>query len=193
MFDDTTSHTDSPTQTMTTEHDLHSGGSAVADAPEPTTIAPAEEQVSAHDAPTAEVPAAVDSDPTPEAASPAPAVAEAAAPATHDNAASAGSDDFAAALETFTTETEEAVGDDHVIKGTVVKLTATQVVVDIGAKSEGMVALSEVLDHEGQPKFKPGDEIDVMRDKGETEEGYIKLSHQKAQRLRVWDDIETRV
>ena len=173
---------------MTTEHDLHSGGSAVADAPEPTTIAPAEEQVSAHDAPTAEVPAAVDSDPTPEAASPAPPV-EAAASA-HDHAASAGSEDFAAALETFTTETEEAVGDDHVIKGTVVKLTATQVVVDIGAKSEGMVALSEVLDHEGQPKFKPGDEIDVMRDKGETEEGYIKLSHQKAQRLRVWDDIE---
>ena len=175
---------------MTTEHDLHSGGSAVADAPEPTTIAPAEEQVSAHDAPTAEVPAAVDSDQTPEAASPAPAAAEAASPATHDTAASAGSDDFASALETFTSETEEAIGDDHVIKGTVVKLTATQVVVDIGAKSEGMVALSEVLDHEGQPKFKPGDEIDVMRDKGETEEGYIKLSHQKAQRLRVWDDIE---
>ncbi|MGB9490522.1 MAG: 30S ribosomal protein S1, partial [Terriglobales bacterium] len=109
--------------------------------------------------------------------------------AAHDPQASA-SDDFASALETFTTETEEAVGDDHVIKGTVVKLTATQVVVDIGAKLEGMVALSEVLDHEGQPKFKAGDEIDVMRDKGETEEGYIKLSHQKAQRLRVWDDIE---
>ena len=39
-------------------------------------------------------------------------------------------------------------------------------------------------------KFKPGDEIDVMRDKGETEEGYINLSHQKAQRLRAWDEIE---
>ena len=71
-----------------------------------------------------------------------------------------------------------------------VKLTATHVVVDIGAKSEGMVPLAEVLDHEGQPRFKPGDEIDVMREKGETEEGYLKLSHQKAQRLRAWDDIE---
>ena len=29
-----------------------------------------------------------------------------------------------------------------------------------------------------------------MRDKGETEEGYINLSHQKAQRLRAWDEIE---
>src|SRR6266550_249016 len=100
------------------------------------------------------------------------------------------SEDFASALETFTTETEEAAGDDRVIKGTVLKLTATHVVVDIGAKSEGMLPLAEVLDHEGKPKFAPGDEIDVMRDKGQTEEGYINLSHQKAQRLRAWDEIE---
>ncbi len=102
----------------------------------------------------------------------------------------AGNDDFASALENFTTESEEAASDDNVIKGTVLKITATHVVVDIGAKSEGMLPLSEVLDHEGNSKFKPGDEIDVMRDKGETEEGYINLSHQKAQRLRAWDEIE---
>ena len=99
-------------------------------------------------------------------------------------------DDFAAALENYTSETEEAAGDDKVIKGTVLKLTPTHVVVDVGAKSEGMLLLSEVLDHEGNPRFQPGDEIDVMREKGETEEGYIKLSHQKAQRLRAWDEIE---
>ena len=99
-------------------------------------------------------------------------------------------EDFASALETFTTEAEEAVGEDRVIRGTVLKLTPTHVVVDIGAKSEGMLPLSEVLDHEGNPKFKPGDEIDVMRDKGEAEEGYINLSHQKAQRLHAWDEIE---
>ncbi|HEV2730979.1 MAG TPA: 30S ribosomal protein S1 [Terriglobales bacterium] len=100
------------------------------------------------------------------------------------------SDDFAAALENFTTESEEAVSEDHVLKGTVLKLTPTHVVVDIGAKSEGMLPIAEVLDHEGNPKFQPGDEIDVMRDKGETEEGYVNLSHQKAQRLRAWDEIE---
>ena len=70
------------------------------------------------------------------------------------------------------------------------KLTATHVVVDIGAKSEGMAPIAEILDHEGNPKFQPGDEIDVMRDKGETEEGYVNLSHLKAQRLRSWDEIE---
>ena len=99
-------------------------------------------------------------------------------------------EDFASVLENFTTEAEEAVSEDRVIKGTVLKLTATHVVVDIGAKSEGMLPLAEVLDHEGKPKFKPGDEIDVMRDKGEAEEGYINLSHQKAQRIHAWEEIE---
>lgn len=99
-------------------------------------------------------------------------------------------EDFAAALESFTTEAEEAVSDERVIKGTVLKLTPTHVVVDIGAKSEGMLPLAEVLDHDGKPRFEPGAEIAVMRDKGETEEGYINLSHQKAQRLLAWDEIE---
>ena len=35
----------------------------------------------------------------------------------------AGTDDFASALETFTTESEEAASEDHVVKGTVLKLT----------------------------------------------------------------------
>lgn len=104
--------------------------------------------------------------------------------------AASASEDFAAALESFTTETEEAVDDDKVIRGTVLKITPTHVVVDIGAKSEGMLPLSEVVDHEGNPKVHPGQEIDVMREKGETEEGYINLSHQKAQKLRAWDEIE---
>ncbi len=99
-------------------------------------------------------------------------------------------DDFASALETFTTEAEEAVSEDRVIKGTVLKLTSTHVVVDIGAKSEGMLPISEVMDHEGKPKFQPGDEIEVMREKGQAEEGYINLSHQKAARIHAWDEIE---
>jgi small subunit ribosomal protein S1 len=77
-----------------------------------------------------------------------------------------------------------------VLKGTVLKLTSTHVVVDIGAKSEGMLPIGEVLDPEGKPKFQPGDEIDVIREKGETEEGYINLSFQKARKLRAWDEIE---
>ncbi len=99
-------------------------------------------------------------------------------------------EDFAAALETFTPEAEPESGEDHVIRGTVLKVTPTHVVVDIGAKSEGMVPIAEVLGHDGLPRFQAGDPIDVMLDKGETEEGYINLSHQHAQRVRAWDEID---
>src|SRR3954464_5908125 len=101
-------------------------------------------------------------------------------------------DDFATALENFTAEqeAEKQSHEDRVIKGTVLKVTGTHVVVDIGSKSEGMVPIAQVQDHEGNVKFQPGDSIDVMVDKGETEEGYTKLSHERAQRLRAWDDIE---
>src|SRR4051794_1500128 len=100
------------------------------------------------------------------------------------------SEDFATALETFSTETESEVSDDRVIKGTVLKVTPTHVLVDIGTKSEGAVPLEEVKDHEGNIRFQAGDDIDVMREKGVTDEGYVNLSHQKAQRLRAWDEIE---
>jgi small subunit ribosomal protein S1 len=168
---------ESSLETMTPAHNNHTGASAVIDAPEHAQPFPAE--------PLASAPEVHEHD-THENATP-----ENVAPdnSSHETAA-AGSDDFAAALQNFETETEDSVGDDHVIKGTVVKLTATHVVVDIGTKSEGMVPIAEVLDHEGKPKFQPGDEIDVMRDKGETEEGYVNLSHLKAQRLRSWDEIE---
>ncbi|MFB3915177.1 MAG: 30S ribosomal protein S1 [Terriglobales bacterium] len=98
--------------------------------------------------------------------------------------------DFATALETFTPEPEQASSEDRVLKGTVLKLTPTHAVVDVGYKSEGVVPIAEVQDHEGKIKVQPGDEIDVMIEKGETEEGYIRLSHQKAERLRAWDEIE---
>ena len=101
--------------------------------------------------------------------------------------------DFAAALESFEAEqsaAEAAPAEDNIQKGTVVKLTDKYVVVDIGSKSEGMVPLAQVIGRDGQPKFKPGDSIDVVADRGETEEGYVLLSHEKAQRVRVWDDID---
>src|SRR5690349_5711464 len=102
--------------------------------------------------------------------------------------------DFPAALESFEAEQSAAEAaapaEDNVQKGTVVKLTDKYVVVDIGSKSEGMVPIAQVMGRDGQPKFKPGDSIDVVTDRGETEEGYVLLSHEKAQRVRVWDDIE---
>ena len=99
--------------------------------------------------------------------------------------------DFATALEAYSTpEPETATGEDRVLKGTVLKVTGSHVVVDIGQKSEGLVPIAEVVGPDGNPTVHAGDEIDVMVEKGETEEGYINLSHQKAQRLRAWDEID---
>jgi len=100
-------------------------------------------------------------------------------------------EDFATALETFEQEQSElAANEDRVLKGTVIGINPNYLVVDIGLKSEGVVPLAEVQDHEGNVKFQPGEEIDVMIEKGHTEEGYVNLSHQKAQRLHAWDEIE---
>jgi len=100
-------------------------------------------------------------------------------------------EDFATALESFEQEQSElAANEDRVLKGTVIGINPNYLVVDIGLKSEGVVPLAEVQDHEGNVKFQPGNEIDVMIEKGHTEEGYVNLSHQKAQRLHAWDEIE---
>ncbi len=102
-------------------------------------------------------------------------------------------EDFASALESFEQEqaaTEAALNEDALLTGRVLKITAQFVVVDIGYKSEGVVPLAELQDHEGNVTVQPGDEIAVMRGQGHTEEGYINLSHEKAQRLRAWDEIE---
>ena len=160
MFDETTAHNSESNSTVATEND-------------PTT----EQQ---HQPEQKKAAATTDHSET---------QADTAADVSADDKTAAG-EDFASVLESFTTEAEEAVSEDRVIKGTVLKLTGTHVVVDVGAKSEGMLPLAEVLDHEGNPKFKPGDEIDVMRDKGPAEEGYINLSHQKAQRIHAWEEIE---
>jgi small subunit ribosomal protein S1 len=104
-----------------------------------------------------------------------------------------GMEDFATALETFEQEqaqTEAALNEEQIVTGTVLKVTPQYVLLDIGYKSEGVVPVAEFQDQDGNVTVQRGDEIAVMREPGSTEEGYINLSHQKAQRLRSWDEIE---
>jgi len=100
-------------------------------------------------------------------------------------------EDFATALESFEQEqSEQALNEDRVLVGTVLSITPQYVVVDVGLKSEGVVPIEEVKDHDGNVSLQPGEQIAVMQEKGHTEEGYVHLSHQKAQRLKAWDEIE---
>ncbi|MHB8303717.1 MAG: 30S ribosomal protein S1 [Acidobacteriaceae bacterium] len=101
--------------------------------------------------------------------------------------------DFGALLESFENEQAAAEAaqavDGHVVTGTVIKLTDKHVVVDVGLKSEGLIPIEQVLDHNGQPKLQPGQTIEVVVEREEAEGGFL-LSYDKALRHRVWDTIE---
>ncbi len=79
----------------------------------------------------------------------------------------------------------------EVLQGRVLKITEKDVIVDFGYKSEGLVPLEQFALPDGSVHVQPGDTIDVMIDHGGPEiEGYILLSHDKALRLRAWENLE---
>ena len=104
--------------------------------------------------------------------------------------------DFAAALANFdreqaaeTAAAQNLTAEEVVVTGTVVKITDKYAVIDIGLKSEGLIPLDQVLDHEGKPKFKAGDAVDVVVEREEPEGGYL-VSYEKALRHKIWDKLE---
>ena len=94
---------------------------------------------------------------------------------------------------------EELLGDysnfappaaDEVLQGTVLSLTAKDVIIDFGYKSEGIVPIEQFQGPNGEVTVRAGDVVDVMIDQGEQMEGYVLLSHTRAARLRIWDNLE---
>ncbi len=77
-----------------------------------------------------------------------------------------------------------------IIRGRVIKVTPSEVVVDIGYKSEGLLPINEVTSYDGKVKVKAGDEIDVYLERLEDFSGHVILSREKAERMLVWDRIE---
>src|SRR5277367_3444149 len=79
----------------------------------------------------------------------------------------------------------------ELLQGRVVKLHDTDVIVDFGYKSEGLVPIEQFAQPDGSVHVQVGDQIDVMVDRqGIQPEGYILLSHEKASRLRSWENLE---
>ena len=77
----------------------------------------------------------------------------------------------------------------EIVRGTVVAVQRDNVVIDIGGKSEGIIALSEFADAQGQTAVKPGDQIDVFIESRENDDGLVTLSKEKADKMKVWDEI----
>ena len=82
------------------------------------------------------------------------------------------------------------ITEGEVIKGTVLKVSDSEVVVDVGYKSEGVIALSEFYDETGEAPIHPGDLVDVLLERTEDREGHIVLSREKAEKMKIWDDVE---
>src|SRR5687767_15449654 len=98
-----------------------------------------------------------------------------------------GDEDFAA-LFAESLQNEE-VKEGEILRGTVIAVGKDYVVVDIGYKSEGQVPIEEFVGTDGQISVKEGDKVEVLLESRENENGLCVLSKEKADRLKVWDEI----
>jgi len=76
----------------------------------------------------------------------------------------------------------------EIVKGTIIEVRPKEVLVDIGYKSEGVIAASEFEDIK---TVRSGDEIDVLIEKLEDKDGMVVLSKEKAEFKKNWDKILT--
>jgi small subunit ribosomal protein S1 len=83
-----------------------------------------------------------------------------------------------------------SIAEGEVVKGTVLRVTASEVVVDVGFKSEGMIPLGEFLDEHGHVIVQPGDIVDVLLERTEDRDGHVVLSREKAEKMKIWDEVE---
>ncbi|MCL5405853.1 MAG: S1 RNA-binding domain-containing protein, partial [Deltaproteobacteria bacterium] len=77
----------------------------------------------------------------------------------------------------------------EVVRGRIVQVSDDFVMVDIGYKSEGQIPIYEFRDETGKVKAVIGDEIDVLLEFHDDDDGSIHLSKEKAAKIKVWDDI----
>ena len=76
--------------------------------------------------------------------------------------------------------------DDQVVEGTVIHITDRDAIIDINAKSEGVISLNEFRYN---PNLKIGDKVEVLIDVREDATGQLILSHRKARVIKAWDRV----
>jgi len=89
-------------------------------------------------------------------------------------------------FETLVEETFISTDSDEVVEGTVVRITDRDAIVDINAKSEGVISLNEFRYN---PNLKVGDKVEVLIDVREDKSGQLVLSHKKARTIKAWDRV----
>ena len=82
------------------------------------------------------------------------------------------------------------LAEGEVVKGRVLRILPNEVVVDVGYKSEGLIDIEEFADPSGRVHVEVGDVIDVLLEKTENQEGYVVLSKEKAEKMKIWEEVE---
>lgn len=96
------------------------------------------------------------------------------------------SKDERATLENLYEQTLSTIAEKEIVKGTVVGFTEKEVVLNIGFKSDGLIAKTEFRD---MPELKVGDVVEVLLENKEDALGQLVLSRKKAMSERAWDNI----
>ncbi len=102
-------------------------------------------------------------------------------------------DSFAALFETSEANASgfELGGEGQIVTGVVVQVNRDTVVIDIGGKSEGVIGRSEFNEAGSDYTVSPGDRVDVYIESRESDDGLISLSKEKADKMKVWDEISS--
>ena len=98
------------------------------------------------------------------------------------------SEDYEHLLDKYQFSAKE-ITPGKIIKGKVIKTTATGVLVDIGFKSEGVIPIEDFADLDIN-KLRPGDEIETILERTDIKDGYLILSKKRADSLRALDHLE---
>ncbi len=83
------------------------------------------------------------------------------------------------------------LNEGEIVAGTVISITANDVVVDVGYKSEGLVPIHEFTSRDDELQVNVGDEVEVLLEQSEGADGHVMLSKIKAERMRIWAQVET--
>src|SRR5690606_28224867 len=89
-------------------------------------------------------------------------------------------------FEDLVAKTFVSTDDQDVVEGVVVRITDRDAIVDINAKSEGVISLNEFRYN---PNLKVGDKVEVLIDVREDKTGQLVLSHRKARTIKAWDRV----
>ena len=89
-------------------------------------------------------------------------------------------------FEDLVTKTFISTDQEEVVEGVVVRITDRDAIVDINAKSEGVISLNEFRYN---PNLKVGDKVEVLIDIREDKTGQLVLSHRKARTIKSWDRV----